>query len=73
MNLLYADAGINLKNAFRDNGRHLNYDSADKLTRYISEYIRQNYDLQCLKDNPEYAKWNEEAASFNKKRNAVLV
>lgn len=73
MNLLYADAGINLKNAFRDNGRHLNYDSADKLTRYISEYIRQNYDLQYLKDNPEYAKWNEEAASFNKKRNAVLV
>lgn len=73
MNLLYADAGINLKNAFRDNGRHLNYDSADKLTRYISEYIRQNYDLQCLKDNPEYSKWNEETDNFNKKRNAVLV
>lgn len=73
MNLIYADAGINLANAFRDNGKHLNYNSADKLTRYIAKYIRQNYKFECRKNNPEYAKWNEEAASFNKKRNAVLV
>ena len=73
MNLLCKDANINLDNAFRDNGKHLNYYSADKLTRYVANFIRQNYDIECRTNNPDYAKWDEECNNFYRQCNSINV
>lgn len=68
MNLEYQNADIDLSNAFRDNGKHLSYSAADKMTRYIGKFIKENYNLTCQTDNPEYAKWTEDLNNFNKQR-----
>lgn len=56
-NLLYKDIKLNFKRDFRDNGNHLNYYGARKVTTYLGNYINENYTLTDNRTNEEYAYW----------------
>lgn len=58
-NLLYKDIKLNFKRDFRDNGNHLNYYGARKVTVYLGKYIKENYALTDNRENEEYAYWYE--------------
>ena len=46
------------------NKSHLNDSGARKVSYYIGEYIRENYDLPDRRNDPAYASWNEQFETF---------
>lgn len=66
MNLLYEQSGISMTNCFRDEGHHLNYYSASAVTKYIGNYINQNYKIKSAVSNETAEKWNENYKKFSK-------
>ena len=51
----------------RDAGDHLNYYGAVKVTDFIGQYVKENYDMPDNRSNPEYVKWNESLERYLKK------
>lgn len=43
----------------RDGGNHLNYYGAQKMTKYIGEYLKEYYTLEDDRHNPEYQDYEE--------------
>lgn len=67
LNFKYDEIGISMTNCFRDNGNHLNYAAACKVTDYVGGYIRDNYGIQSRKNEPEVAEyWDNDVVSFKK-------
>ncbi len=63
-NLLYKDIKLNFKRDFRDNGNHLNYYGARKVTVYLGNYIDQNYQLTDNREDEKYKYWNDFTDEF---------
>ena len=57
-NTFYQDIGIDFSTDVRD-GNHLNNSGADKVTKYLEDYIRANYDLTDHRGDPAYKLWDE--------------
>ncbi len=66
LNLHYDEIGINMKSCFRDEGNHLNYDGAKKVTDYIGDFISRNYKFEDLRKNKGYSSWNSDLKKFDK-------
>lgn len=64
-NLLWKETGLDALGDFRDKGMHLNYDGAEKITLHLAKYLKANYQLDDLRENPEYGYWDESAKRFN--------
>lgn len=47
------------------NSGHLNYQGGKKITRYIGEYIRNNYDLDNHKGDRKYRKWDDDLKIYS--------
>lgn len=65
-NLLRDDIPIDWKKDSKDNGDHLNYNGAVKVTKYIGKYL---YDTKLFKDkrnDPSYDSWNTCLDKFEK-------
>lgn len=60
------DTEFNWLTDSRDGGNHLNYSGATKMTKYLSRYLNENYDLIDHRENPEYGQWNKDYESFIK-------
>ena len=43
----------------RDGGNHLNYSGALKMTKYLGEYLSQNYNFVDKRDNSLFHEWND--------------
>ncbi|MBE6720209.1 MAG: hypothetical protein E7571_06105 [Ruminococcaceae bacterium] len=63
-NLLVDEIGLNLNRSFRDMGNHLNYDAAVKLTDNMGEYIKNNYNLEDRRKDPNYKFYQESVDKF---------
>lgn len=63
-NALTTQLNLNLKKAFRDNGTHMNYYGAKKVTHYLGDYVKSNFKLDDLRGNKDYAYWNESYDNF---------
>lgn len=70
MNLLYEQVGISMTNCFRDEGHHLNYYSARAVTKYIGNYISQNYEIKSVVSDETTEKWNDNYQKFLKQAKA---
>ena len=57
-NTFYQKIGIDFSTDYRD-GNHLNNSGADKVTKYLEDYIRANYDLTDHRGNAAYKVWDE--------------
>lgn len=60
------DYKINYKRDFRDNGNHMNYYGAKKITNYIGNYIKENYSdiIDDKRKNPDYSYWYTDKETF---------
>lgn len=66
LNLMPEDVPIDWKNDTRDNGDHLNYFGAKKVTSYLSEYLENTALLTDKRGNPDYENWDKALDAFNK-------
>lgn len=70
-NLMYDELGIDITHAFRDNGYHVSYDTALKITDYMGERLVKDYAVTDHRDDEAYAEyWNAECESF-KRENSI--
>lgn len=63
-NLLYKDIKLNFKRDFRDNGNHLNYYGARKVTVYLGNHLNQNYQLTDNRTDENYKYWDDFVDEF---------
>ena len=56
-----------------DADSHLNLSGAVKVTRYLGEYLRANYDLPDRREDEDYASWQQEADTFSKAISGLLL
>ena len=77
-NLNYDDYNLNFNEDFYDWG-HLNYKGAAKFTRYLGQYLKENYDLPDRRGDPKYYSWemnakyqDKEIYNFELKKSANL-
>lgn len=52
--------GIDVETDFLDEDHHLNDSGATKLSHYIAQYLRDNYDLPDHRGDPDYDSWNDD-------------
>ena len=62
------DEPINWETDTQDKGDHLNIKGAEKVGRYISKYLSENFEIENKKDKPEYKKWNESLQAYNERK-----
>lgn len=66
-NLMYDELNIDMATAFRDNGYHVSYDTALKITDYMGEYFVREYQLEDHRDDVTYSEyWNLECEGFKR-------
>lgn len=63
-NLLWDELGIDENHDFRDNGNHMNYYGAQKISGYYGKYLAEHYGLEDRRGNPDYAFWDESVEQF---------
>lgn len=56
-----------------DADSHLNLSGAVKVTRYLGEYLRENYDLPDRRCDAAYASWQQEADKFAQSISGILL
>ena len=56
--------GIDWHTDSPDGGDHMNPRGAAKVTAWIGDYLRRNYDLPDRREDPAYENWNLDAAAF---------
>lgn len=66
-NMNQYDTDFNWKTDTRDGGNHLNYFGATKMTKYMGQYIKENYQLNDYRSHPDYIQWNKDYDAFMKK------
>ena len=59
LNLYNEKIGIDWLKDTRDNGNHLNYFGAKKVTGYMGEYLSEHTDLKDHRMDHQYASWNK--------------
>ena len=62
------DEPINWETDTQDNGDHLNIKGAEKVGKYISKYLGENFEFENKKEKPEYKKWNEVLQAYNERK-----
>lgn len=55
---------VNLKTDFHDESSHLNPSGARKITKYIGNYIVQNYAIEDHRENEEYSEWHDDFETY---------
>lgn len=71
-NLMLDDIGFDMKNDYRDNGNHLNYFGACKVTTFIGSYLNAHYKLDNHFDDVNYASWQKSYNVYLQKVNKYL-
>lgn len=64
LNLKLNDIDIDWNKDSRDGGTHLNYNGAKKATKYIGDYIQNNYNIIDYRNNSIMKEWDKEYEKF---------
>ncbi|MEG0277264.1 MAG: hypothetical protein RR630_09555 [Coprobacillus sp.] len=64
MNLSHVIKDLNWNTDSRDKGNHLNYKGAKKVTKYIGDYLKENYELTDYRGNENFKDWDEDYEMF---------
>ncbi len=67
MNLLNDEIQIDWETDTRDKGDHLKYYGACKVTKYLSNYLKETGLMSDRRQEPECAKWNEALVRYEDK------
>lgn len=66
MNLINDEILINWKKDTRDKGDHLNYTGAKKVSNYLGNYLKDNYNLNDYRGQGEYSSWDKSLKKYKK-------
>lgn len=72
-NTMSDQVSINWSTDTRDQGDHMNYFGAKKVTAALGDYLSDNSLLPSHKDDPEYSDWDTQADAFNQAITAELA
>lgn len=64
LNTCEDEISIDWKKDTRDNGEHLNYSGAIKVTEYIGKYLNKEKILEDHRNDEKYKHWNEQYNSY---------
>lgn len=67
LNLKLGEVGIDWKTDSLDKGDHLNLSSAQKVTKYLGEYLKLAYELPDHRGEAFYAAWDKEEEEYRQK------
>jgi hypothetical protein len=56
---------INWLKDTEDAGGHFNIKGAQKITKYVTNYLKDNYDLPDHRNDPKYQSWNDDLVIYN--------
>lgn len=65
-NELYEELELDFASDFRDEYGHLNDKGAAKITKYVGDFIKDNYNLTDRRNDSRYASWQTYAEEFNR-------
>ncbi len=66
LNLLNEEIGIDWQTDTSDNGEHMNYPGALKVTRYLTRYLEQTGILTDHRSDPHYSDWDNHLRTYEK-------
>ena len=66
LNIEQYDTGFSWLSDSRDGGNHLNYSGATKMTHFLGQYIKNNYQIKDKRNDSLYTSWNEDYDNFIK-------
>lgn len=66
LNLKLDELGIDWSKDSRDNGDHLNYFGAKKITAFIGKYLSETKEMTDHRNEKEYESWNKELPNYLK-------
>lgn len=72
LNLNLGEVGIDWKTDSLDGGDHLNLSGAQKVSKYLGEYLRSRYELSDHRGEASHAAWTKEAEQYRKKAEGHL-
>lgn len=72
MDLNYEEnINIDWKTDTQDAGDHLNIKGAEKIGQYLSDYIKQNFNIEDHRNDPKYQDWNDILVKYKEDKNMV--
>ncbi len=72
LNHYIPEIGINWNQDSLDKGDHLNLSGAEKVTKYMTSYLKVQYDLPDHRNDNNYKEWNTELEQYLEKANKYL-
>lgn len=72
LDLNLKDLGMDWRKDSLDQGDHLNYYGAEKVTRFLGEYLVSHYDLTDHRMDRKYTSWKDQAKEYMARRENVL-
>lgn len=67
LNLIADELDINWATDTRDAGNHVNYYGAEKVSGYLSVYLKENYELTDHRNDSYYEEWNNKYEDYYNK------
>ena len=64
---------VDWKTDSEDGGMHFNILGAQKITNYVTEYIKENYKLEDIRNNPKYSRWKKDLKIYNKRKRDTII
>lgn len=71
MNLLVERLEINWDTDTKDAGYHMNIYGAEKISAYMSKYLKENYKLPDHRADTNYEHWNEDTKIYMEEKNRI--
>ena len=66
LNKVVSEMGIDWKTDTSDKGIHMNIYGAKKVTKYVGNYLKENYSLPDHRNNPNYQQWKQDQEEYEK-------
>ena len=60
MNLSLEDIGLDWNTDTKDGGDHMNSAGAEKVSAYLADYLKDNYELTDHRGDKDYAEWDRD-------------
>ena len=68
---LNAEVTMNWDEDTYDNGVHLNVYGAEKVSKYLGNYLKNNYNLQDHRNEEKYQDWNDDLTKYEEEKNEL--
>lgn len=66
LNKVVNEMGIDWKTDTSDKGIHMNIYGAKKVTKYVGNYLKENYSLPDHRNDPNYRHWKQDQEEYEK-------